>query len=99
MIAEPYSSEAPKTSGAQGEMIVRRAGSGFALPCRVQGFPVPEFRYSTVWVVTGVSWETFIIGGQGNPSREAFWKKYYIGGYFYDEESRYERFVSWQNVC
>ncbi|XP_042237799.1 Down syndrome cell adhesion molecule-like protein Dscam2 isoform X36 [Homarus americanus] len=45
VISEPYSSESPKISGARGESIVRRASSGFAVPCRAQGFPVPEFRW------------------------------------------------------
>ncbi|ROT84147.1 down syndrome cell adhesion molecule [Penaeus vannamei] len=44
MRTEPYSSEAPKVSGAHGEIIIRRAKTGFALPCRAQGHPVPEFR-------------------------------------------------------
>lgn len=44
MTPEPYSSESPKVAGARGETIERREGSGFALPCRAQGFPVPEFR-------------------------------------------------------
>lgn len=41
---EPFSSESPKLAGARGDIFFRQQESSFAIPCRVQGFPVPEFR-------------------------------------------------------
>lgn len=40
-------------AGARGETIERRQGSGFALPCRAQGFPVPEFRSVPTFIAEG----------------------------------------------
>lgn len=46
VISEPFSSESPKVAeGARLDNFFRRHGSSFALPCRAQGFPVPEFRW------------------------------------------------------
>lgn len=41
---EPFSSESPKLAGSRSDTFYRQRGSSFAIPCRVQGFPVPEFR-------------------------------------------------------
>lgn len=44
--SEPFSSESPKVAeGARGDIYIRHQGSSFALTCRVQGFPVPEYRW------------------------------------------------------
>ncbi|XP_042237779.1 Down syndrome cell adhesion molecule-like protein Dscam2 isoform X18 [Homarus americanus] len=46
VISEPFSSESPKIAeGARSDTFFRRQGSSFALPCKAQGFPVPEFRW------------------------------------------------------
>ncbi|XP_042237777.1 Down syndrome cell adhesion molecule-like protein Dscam2 isoform X16 [Homarus americanus] len=46
VISEPVSSESPKVAeGARFDNFFRHQGSSFALPCRAQGFPVPEFRW------------------------------------------------------
>ncbi|XP_042237792.1 Down syndrome cell adhesion molecule-like protein Dscam2 isoform X30 [Homarus americanus] len=46
VISEPFSSESPKVaSGAKSDTYAWGVGEAFALPCKVQGFPIPEFRW------------------------------------------------------
>lgn len=47
--AEPVSSGAPKTEGEKIDTFKRARGSSFALTCKAQGFPVPEFRSVSPW--------------------------------------------------
>lgn len=47
---EPFSSEAPKVPEVERIVnLMRASGSSFALPCKGQGFPVPEFRFVSGW--------------------------------------------------
>ncbi|XP_042237789.1 Down syndrome cell adhesion molecule-like protein Dscam2 isoform X27 [Homarus americanus] len=46
VISEPFSSESPKVAeDARGNILIKRSHTGFALTCRVQGFPIPQFRW------------------------------------------------------
>lgn len=68
--SEPFSSESPKVAeGARGDIYIRHQGSSFALTCKVQGFPVPEYR----WVCReeGVSKER---GGEGDGHGKEGWE-------------------------
>ncbi|KAK4314724.1 hypothetical protein Pmani_014005 [Petrolisthes manimaculis] len=45
--SEPFSSESPKVaSGSEIDSFRWEVGSAFALPCKVQGYPIPEFSES-----------------------------------------------------